>query len=126
MIHDAARPFVTGTMLENGLRAAHTHGAAIAAVPVKDTIKQVRDGIIQETLDRSHLWTVQTPQVFAFPLIHNAHHTELATQDVTDDATLLERLGHKVAIFEGSYANIKITTQEDLLLAELLLQGAIS
>ena len=124
LIHDAARPFVTTTMLENGLRAAQQHQAAIAAVPVKDTVKQVQNGIIQATLDRSQLWIVQTPQVFAFPLIHAAHHTLLAQEDVTDDATLLERLGHSVAIFEGSYGNIKITTQEDLLLAELLLQGA--
>jgi 2-C-methyl-D-erythritol 4-phosphate cytidylyltransferase len=122
MIHDAARPFVTHSMLEHGLRAAQQYQAAIAAVPVKDTIKQVEGGIIASTLDRSQLWLVQTPQVFAFPLIQSAHHTPLAQEDVTDDATLLERLGHSVAIFEGSYANIKITTQEDLLLAELMIQ----
>ena len=122
MIHDAARPFVTGLMLERGLRAAQESRAAIAAVPVKDTIKLVQDGIVS-TLERSRLWTVQTPQVFAFPLIYEAHQTPLAQEDVTDDAALLESLGHHVTIFEGSYANIKITTPEDLLLAELLIQG---
>jgi 2-C-methyl-D-erythritol 4-phosphate cytidylyltransferase len=123
MIHDGARPFVTGEMLEAGLKAVQEHQAAIAAVPVKDTIKQVQNGRIYATLDRAQLWTVQTPQVFSFPLIQQAHHSARAQEDVTDDATLLERMGHHVAIFPGSYTNIKITTQEDLLFAEALLQG---
>lgn len=126
MIHDGARPFVTSTILEAGLQAVQEHEAVIAAVPVKDTIKQVQQGIIQATLDRSQLWAIQTPQVFSFPLIHDAHHAPIAQEDVTDDATLLERLGHRVAVFPGSYTNIKITTQDDLLFAEALLQGHIS
>lgn len=126
MVHDAARPFVTSTMLQEGLLSAQTHQASVAAVPVKDTIKQVCDNIITTTPDRSHLWTIQTPQVFSFPLIRHAHHTPLAQEDFTDDAALLERLGYPVAIFQGSYANIKITTQEDLLIAEALLQGEIA
>jgi 2-C-methyl-D-erythritol 4-phosphate cytidylyltransferase len=97
--------------------------AAVAAVPVKDTIKQVQDGIIHATLDRSQLWAIQTPQVFSFPLIHQAHHSSIAQTDVTDDATLVELLGQHVAVFPGSYTNIKITTQEDLIFAEALLQG---
>jgi len=125
MIHDAARPLVTTTMLQEGLLSAQAHQASVAAVPVKDTIKQVRDNIIHETLDRSRLWIVQTPQIFSFPLIHHAHHDPIAQEDFTDDAALLERLGYPVAIFQGSYANIKITTQEDLLIAEALLQGEI-
>ncbi len=125
MIHDAARPFVTATMMQEGLLSAQTHQASVAAVPVKDTIKQVRDNIIVTTLNRSQLWTIQTPQVFSFPLILHAHHDLIAQQDFTDDAALLERLGYPVAIFQGSYANIKITTQEDLLIAEALLQGGI-
>jgi 2-C-methyl-D-erythritol 4-phosphate cytidylyltransferase len=123
IIHDAARPLVTPALLEIGLETAQKYQAAIAAVPVKDTIKQVRDGKIESTPDRSQLWTVQTPQVFAFPLIYEAHHSAIAQEDMTDDATLLERLGHPVTIFPGSYANIKITTQEDILLAEALLRG---
>ncbi|GAC1389295.1 MAG: 2-C-methyl-D-erythritol 4-phosphate cytidylyltransferase [Ktedonobacteraceae bacterium] len=126
IIHDAARPFVTVTMLQEGLLSAQAHQASVAAVPVKDTIKQVRDNIIHATLDRSQLWMIQTPQIFSFPLIHHAHHDPIAQEDVTDDAALLERLGYPVAIFQGSYANIKITTQEDLLMAEALLQGDLS
>lgn len=122
MIHDGARPLVTPSILEAGLQAAQQYSAAIAAVPVKDTIKQVQQGLVQTTLDRSQLWAVQTPQVFSFSLIHSAHHTAEAQQDVTDDAALLERLGQPVAIFPGAYTNIKITTEEDLLIAEALLQ----
>lgn len=125
MIHDAARPFVTPTMLQEGLLSAQAHQATVAAVPVKDTIKQVHKNIIHATLDRSQLWLIQTPQVFSFPLIQHAHHEVDAHEDFTDDAALLERLGHPVAIFQGSYANIKITTQEDLLIAEALLRGEI-
>lgn len=123
MIHDGARPLVTPTLLQQGLHAAQQFQAAIAAVPVKDTIKHVEQGWVHTTLDRSQLWAVQTPQVFSFPLIHDAHHTSLAQEDATDDAALLERLGKHVAIFPGSYSNIKITTQEDLLIAEALLRG---
>lgn len=125
MIHDAARPLVAPAILERGLVAAQQHQAAIAAVPVKDTIKQVTQGQITATLDRSQLWIVQTPQVFAFPLIHQAHHTPLAEAEATDDAILLERLGHPVTIFPGSYTNLKITTEEDLLIAEALLQAEL-
>ena len=121
MIHDGARPFVTPAMLEAGLHAVQEHLAAIAAVPVKDTIKQVQHGIISATPERSQLWAVQTPQVFSFPLIHRAYHSPIAQEDVTDDATLLERLGYPVTIFPGSYTNIKITTQEDVFFAEALL-----
>jgi 2-C-methyl-D-erythritol 4-phosphate cytidylyltransferase len=123
MIHDGARPFITEELLETGLQAALEHQAVVAAVPVKDTIKQVQNGRIYATLDRAQLWMIQTPQIFSFPLIQQAHASPLAQEDVTDDATLLERMGHHVAIFPGSYTNIKITTQEDLLFAEALLQG---
>ncbi len=125
IIHDGARPFVTPAMLEAGLQAAQEHQAAIAAVPVKETIKQVSQGQISTTLDRSLLWTVQTPQVFSFPLIYQAHHFPFAQEDVINDITLLKRMGQQVTIFPGSYTNIRITTQEDLLLAETLIQGYI-
>jgi 2-C-methyl-D-erythritol 4-phosphate cytidylyltransferase len=123
MIHDGARPLVTPDILEAGLKVAQAHQAAIAAIPVKDTIKQVQHGWIHNTLDRSQLWAIQTPQVFSFDLIHNAYHTSLLQQEFTDDAALLELLGQPVAIFPGSYSNIKITTQEDLLIAEALFKG---
>ena len=123
MIHDGARPFVTSTILEEGLRTAQQHQACIPIAPVKDTIKQVLDGKVTATPDRSQLWTVQTPQVFAFSLIHQAHHLPSAQDNATDDATLLERMGHTVSVFQGSHTNIKITTPEDLIFAEALLKG---
>jgi 2-C-methyl-D-erythritol 4-phosphate cytidylyltransferase len=122
MIHDGARPLVSQTIIEAGLHTAIQHQAAIAAMPVKDTIKKVQNGIIQDTPDRELLWAVQTPQVFSFPLIHQAHHSPEASGDATDDALLVERLGHSVAIFPGSYTNIKITTAEDLLVSEAILK----
>ena len=123
MIHDGARPFITEELLETGLKAVQEHQAVVAAVPVKDTIKQVQNGRIYATLERSQLWMIQTPQIFSFPLIQQAHSSSFTQEDVTDDATLLERMGHHVAVFPGSYTNIKITTQEDLLFATALLQG---
>jgi 2-C-methyl-D-erythritol 4-phosphate cytidylyltransferase len=126
MIHDGARPLVTVDMLETGLKTAQKCDAAIAAVPVKDTIKQVEQGQISSTLERSQLWAIQTPQIFSFPLIHHAYHTVPPEQEFTDDAALLEHLGKRVAIFNGSYKNIKITTHEDILIAEALLKGLAS
>jgi 2-C-methyl-D-erythritol 4-phosphate cytidylyltransferase len=123
MIHDGARPFVTPMLIEAGLQAAGQHQAAIAAVPVKDTIKQGEQGFVHATIDRAKLWAIQTPQVFSFPLILQAYTAAGVQDDVTDDAALLERLGHRVAIFPGSYTNIKITTPEDVLIAEALLRG---
>ncbi len=121
MIHDGARPLVTSSILEAGWQAVQIHQAVTAAVPVKETIKLVQEGKITATLDRSQLWTVQTPQLFSFPLLLHAHMT--AQEDVADDVMLLQRLGYPVSIFPGSYSNIKITTFDDLLLAEELLQG---
>ena len=126
MIHDGARPLVTPGILEAGLHAAQQYQAAIAAVPVKDTIKLVQKGKVSSTIDRSQLWAIQTPQVFSFPLIYQAHHSSVAQRDVTDDAALLEELGQPVTIFPGAYTNIKITTQEDLLLAEAFIKGHLS
>jgi 2-C-methyl-D-erythritol 4-phosphate cytidylyltransferase len=123
MIHDGARPLVSAQLLADGLAAVREHQAAIAAVPLKETIKHVAQGQVSSTIDRSQLNAIQTPQVFAFPLIYHAHTSSSAAQDVTDDATLLESLGHRVVVFPGSYTNIKITTIEDICMAEALLQG---
>jgi len=123
MIHDGARPLVTHEILETGLKTAQECDGAIAAVPVKDTIKQIEQGWISSTPNRSQLWAIQTPQVFSFPLIHHAYQIAPLEQDFTDDAALMEHLGKRVAIFMGSYSNIKITTQEDLLLADALIKG---
>jgi 2-C-methyl-D-erythritol 4-phosphate cytidylyltransferase len=120
IVHDAARPFVTADLVARGLAAAQATGAAIAAVPARDTIKRVASGMVVETLSREELWNVQTPQVFRVELLRAA--LELADRDVTDEATLVERLGGRVAIFPGSDTNWKITTPMDLDLARALLE----
>src|SRR5712691_2467948 len=122
IIHDAARPLVTQALLEAGLQAAKEHLAASAAVPVKETIKQVQQGLVSATLDRSQLWTIQTPQVFSYSLIHQAYHSLATNEAFSDDAALLTRLGKQVFIFPGSYTNVKITNQADLLLAQALIE----
>ena len=121
VIHDGARPLVTVDLIERGLKAAEKTGAAAAALPVTDTIKIVgKDEIVAETPSRNNLRTVQTPQVFRFDVIQIAHQQDCG--DVTDDAFLVERLGHKVKLYPGSYDNIKVTTPDDLALAEILLK----
>jgi 2-C-methyl-D-erythritol 4-phosphate cytidylyltransferase len=121
LIHDGARPLITQDLIERGLEAAKETGAAIAAVPVVDTIKLAGDDkTIIETPPRAHLWAAQTPQIFSFDLIKEAY--QRVRDDVTDDASILEQLGHKVKLFMGSYDNLKITTPRDLALAEALLE----
>ena len=119
-VHDGARPFAGTEVFERTLQAAQQTGAAIAAVPVKNTIKVVdADGFVVNTPQRSSLMAVQTPQIFKAQLLQRAYSDEnLKGAAVTDDASLVERLGVKVAVALGSYENIKITTPEDLLLAE--------
>lgn len=122
LIHDGARPFVDDEIITNCIDGAVEFGAVCAAVPVKDTIKTSDNkGFIEATPDRDTLWAVQTPQAFKLPLIFKAH--EKALEDEyrgTDDAVLVERLGEKVKLVMGSYNNIKITTQEDLVFAEAI------
>jgi len=121
IIHDGARPCLTPDIIDRGLAEARTTGAAIAAVPAKDTIKRVDAGnLIVETPPRQSLWLAQTPQIFKFDIIFEAYHKG-AHLDATDDAALVEALGHKVKVYMGSYDNIKITTPEDLALAETIL-----
>jgi 2-C-methyl-D-erythritol 4-phosphate cytidylyltransferase len=119
MIHDGARPFMSLNLIEDGLRIVGDTGAAVAAVPVKDTIKLANsENLIKETLKRDRLWAVQTPQIFSFDIISKAYKN-LATE-VTDDATAVERLGYKVRLYMGDYKNIKVTTPEDLALAHII------
>ena len=121
VIHDGARPLITADLIERGLKAARETGAAVAAVPVTDTIKVAGDDrLVQQTLPRRNLWAVQTPQVFRFDIITEAYHRTKG--DVTDDASLVEQLGYRVKLYMGSYDNIKITTPGDLALAEFLWQ----
>ncbi|MBO9131068.1 2-C-methyl-D-erythritol 4-phosphate cytidylyltransferase [Bacillus sp. 165] len=123
IVHDGARPFVTQEIIDTVLHSAEEYEAAICAVPVKDTIKRVQDRTVQETVERSSLWAVQTPQAFRLSALVEAH--EQARQEAflgTDDASLVERLGKQVGVVEGSYYNIKVTTPDDLLVAESFLK----
>jgi len=119
MIHDGARPFLTPEMIEEGLKAAKKTEAAVAAVPVKDTIKAAGDGrLIRETFPRDKLWAAQTPQMFSLDMITMAYENLAA--EVTDDAAAVELLGYKVRLYMGDYRNIKVTTREDLALARII------
>jgi 2-C-methyl-D-erythritol 4-phosphate cytidylyltransferase len=119
VIHDGARPLVTIDLIEKGLDAAKETGAAVAAVPVTDTIKVLgADAIVRQTLPRQNLRAVQTPQVFRIDVIVNTYRHVFG--DVTDDASLVEKAGYKVKLYPGSYDNIKITTPADLAMAEAL------
>ncbi len=122
-IQDAARPFITGEVIDRTVRAARSYGAAAPAIPVKDTVKVVSGGIVRSTPDRSTLRAVQTPQVFDIDLLRGA--LEKAKKDgaeVTDDCSAVERLGMSVRMVTGDERNIKITTPLDLKLAELILE----
>jgi 2-C-methyl-D-erythritol 4-phosphate cytidylyltransferase len=121
IVHDGARPAMDASLIERGLSMAKQHGAAIAAVPVKDTIKAVNGSmLVEKTLPRKQLWAVQTPQIFARDVLRRAHNE--VSHDVTDDAAMVEAIGLPVAIFHGDYENIKVTTAEDVHLAESILR----
>ncbi|HEX9078919.1 MAG TPA: 2-C-methyl-D-erythritol 4-phosphate cytidylyltransferase [Desulfuromonadaceae bacterium] len=122
VIHDGVRPFITRDLLRESIDVARSFDGALVAVPAKDTIKSVRDGVVVSTPPRETLWQAQTPQAFRFGRIHAAH---LAAEREgfmgTDDASLVERDGGRICIVTGDYRNIKITTPEDLILAEAFL-----
>ena len=121
VIHDGARPLITEDVIERGLEAAAETGAAIAAIPVTETIKMADDDqFIQGTPPRRNLWVAQTPQIFRFDMIMEAYRQ--SKYEVTDDARLVEQLGYRVKIYMGSYDNIKVTTPDDLVIAEALRQ----
>ena len=128
LIHDGARPFITEEILERGLEGAKETGACAVGMPSKDTVKIADEsGFIAETPDRSRVWLIQTPQIFQYKLIRNAHESIRARDmsNVTDDAMVVEQeTGVKVCLAEGSYQNIKITTPEDLEIAEMFLRNS--
>lgn len=122
-VHDGARPLITDAVIDRTVRAANSYGAAAPAVPVKDTIKVVRGGLVTDTPDRASLQAVQTPQVFDFDLLRGA--LKKAAEDaaaVTDDCSAVERLGMAVKIVEGDERNLKVTTPMDLKIAGMLLE----
>lgn len=126
-IHDGARPFISEEILERGLKGVQKTGACVIGMPSKDTVKIADiDGYIKETPDRKLVWNIQTPQIFSYDLIKEAHDSirkkDMST--ITDDAMVVEQeTGRKIILAEGSYKNIKITTPEDLLVAEAFLDS---
>ncbi|MBN1483127.1 MAG: 2-C-methyl-D-erythritol 4-phosphate cytidylyltransferase [Chloroflexia bacterium] len=124
LIHDGARPWVTGDLLQRGLEAARSSGAAVPGLPVTDTIKLVSgQEQVEATLPRSRLRAIQTPQVFRLDLIREAHrHFADGEQSFTDDAALLEALQHPIVVFPGDPHNLKITHPQDIRRAEQLWQ----
>ena len=121
VIHDAARPFVSRDLIARTIAAAAESGAALAAVGARDTVKEVRAGIVQQTLDRRTIFLAQTPQAFRRDVLRDAL---AVAADATDEATLAERAGHRVRIVEGEASNIKITTSDDMPMAEAISRGA--
>lgn len=125
LIHDGARPFITQEMILRGLDKAKETGASVIGMPSKDTVKLAdAQGFVRETPQRDRVWTIQTPQIFLYSLIKSAHESirKKDMSDITDDAMVVEQeSGIKVALTEGSYRNIKITTPEDLYIAEAFL-----
>ena len=122
-VHDGARPLAAPELIDGVIALAHRTNAAAPAVPVKDTVKVVRDGKVESTPDRDTLRAIQTPQAFDGPLLRAALQAAAeAGAEVTDDCAAVERLGKEVYILDGSYENIKITTPEDIALAEAILQ----
>ena len=130
MIHDGARPFITDGILRRGLLGAEKTGACVIGMPSKDTVKIAdQDGFIKETPQRSSVWIIQTPQVFRYSLIREAYGQIMksGTVNVTDDAMVVEQtLGTKIALAEGSYENLKVTTPDDLLKCRAIAEGTKS
>ena len=126
LIHDGARPFVTEEILKRGLQKVKETGACVIGMPSKDTVKlSDEEGYVKETPNRKCVWTIQTPQIFSYSLIREAHDSirQKDMSKITDDAMVVEQeTGAKVALAEGSYQNIKITTPEDLDVAEVFLK----
>jgi len=120
LIHDGVRPFVDKEIVSKVIKTAKKFGAAITGVPVKATIKKVKsEFLVEKTLNRENLWEIQTPQVFKKDLILEAYK-KLTSAPVTDDASLVEKLGRRVKVVRGSYFNLKVTTPEDLILAKAI------
>jgi 2-C-methyl-D-erythritol 4-phosphate cytidylyltransferase len=128
LIHDGARPLISEDIILRAIRGAVAHEACAVGMPVKDTIKVIdTEGFAAETPDRSLLWQIQTPQAFSYPLIRQAYEKIMSDEklqsNITDDAMIVEKwTSRKVKMIEGSYENLKVTTPDDLVLAEALLQ----
>lgn len=124
-VHDGARPLVEPAHISACLQAARQYGAAVLAVPVKDTVKVCEGGFVQNTLDRAVLWAAQTPQCYRRPVLAEAMEKFGQEEGATDESQLVEKLGIKVRVVPSSYKNNKITTPEDLIFAEALLENSV-
>ncbi len=123
LVHDGARPLVDEALIERVVQALEEHGAVVPALPVGDTLKRVTDGLVAHTVDRTGIWAAQTPQGFRAELLRDAHaRARMDGFYGTDDAVLVERLGHPVHVVPGSPWNLKVTNPEDLSVAEALLR----
>ncbi|MFH0787974.1 MAG: 2-C-methyl-D-erythritol 4-phosphate cytidylyltransferase [Pseudomonadota bacterium] len=119
VVHDGVRPFISCRLIEQSIEEAQKNGAAVVGVPAKDTVKRILDGKKVQTLQREEIWLAQTPQSFQLSLLKRAYQ-KAQQEDIlgTDDASLVEGLGHPITLIKGDYSNIKITTPEDLAWAE--------
>lgn len=127
IIHDGVRPLVNKEMIESCVKGAKKHGACIIGVPVQDTLKKISSSEdIEKTIERNNIWISQTPQAFKYNIIKKAHeYARMKGYAETDDAALVEKTGNFVKIIKGSKINIKITTREDLKLAEVMLRAGL-
>jgi 2-C-methyl-D-erythritol 4-phosphate cytidylyltransferase len=125
LIHDGARPFVSKDIIDNGIKYARLYGSSACGVAAKDTIKIIdKHGFSTSTLNRDTLVCIQTPQIFDYNIIMDCHlKSNKVGYKVTDDTMVVEKYGHKVYLYQGSYNNIKITTQEDIIIGERILNS---
>ena len=122
IVHDGVRPFVSGDVIKQGIEFAKSFDGVVAGIPAKDTVKRVSDDMfVEATMNRAHLWLIQTPQTFKYKIINEAYNKAYINDYYgTDDSSLVERLGYKIKVIMDSYENIKITTPEDMLFAEMI------
>ena len=123
LVHDGVRPLIEPSLIKKALQQLHGCDGVVVGVPLKDTVKEVTDGIVRSTPERNTLWAIQTPQIFHFQTLYAAYEKAVADSFyATDDSALVERNGGKIKVIHGSYTNIKVTTPEDLLIAEVFLE----
>lgn len=123
LVHDGVRPLIESSVIQNALQQLNGCDGIVIGVPLKDTVKEVRDGIVRNTPRRDLLWAVQTPQIFYYRALYDAYEKAMADSFyTTDDSALVERNGGRIKVVQGSYTNIKVTTPEDLLIAEIFLK----
>ncbi|MEW6109075.1 MAG: 2-C-methyl-D-erythritol 4-phosphate cytidylyltransferase [Nitrospirota bacterium] len=123
LVHDGVRPLIESYVIREAIKQLKDCDGVVVGVPLKDTIKEAENGIVRKTLKRDMLWSVQTPQLFSYKTIYNAYENAMKDSSYsTDDSALVERYGGRIRVVMGSYANIKITTPEDIMIARLFLQ----